>query len=136
MKKEIVKTMEEAKAINNSIIIDIDEGVALLQSFLEKTVAVQHIYKKLQIKLKNADQKYMNKKYMKFVEENLLKIFKTEFLNKFYKNKTFTQKEILGLRIYMLGTFVLGHSNKDSGVNKPKALANTIKEITDNIYTK
>jgi hypothetical protein len=133
MKSKIVTSVEEAKKENNSVIIDLDEGVEYLFNFNKKTWPYAKKFKKLSRKFDGSNPELQKKKVLKFMKDELYNIFKNEFLDKFYKNKEYEVLDKDIIAVYIFGCFVEGHA-KGVEIDLPTQFKLIIKELTDRIY--
>lgn len=128
MKSEIINNLEDAKS--NSIIIDLDQAVKNVYTFMNETKKEYSILKKLKKDIANLNGDKQRKKYIEFGKEFLYPKFKKFVLNELYPEKT--KYELNEIIIFIVGIFTIYHV--DSKLDKEKIIYNSLKDMTDIVF--
>jgi len=131
MKKIYVKKEEDILPL--SIVIDMERGVFLLNSYITKTKGKVNSFKYIQSEKANKDT--LKDNFSNFYHNHLKYSFRDIFFNEFYPNVDFKKYEDK-LENQILGMFIFNNVKYvDMDIKKRNnILAKSLVEITDFIY--
>jgi len=133
IQNKFVDNLEDAYKEVNRKVIDLDEAVELLMNFNTKSIPYAKKFKNMSSKFNGSNPKGQEKKAKKFAIDNLLPIFESEFLIKFYPNKEYQILDKNIIAIYILGCFIEGHATTTK-IDIDKQFKLLTVELTNNIY--